>query len=86
MSFEKLDLQTPNYRKENIQKLAELFPQCETETATGKAIEFDKLKQELSSEVLEGGKERYRLEWPGKREVMEPQMDTNYYLQTDEIQ
>jgi adenine-specific DNA-methyltransferase len=64
MSFDKLDLQSPNFTKENIQKLADLFPHCVTETDSGKAIDFDLLKQELLPDVVEGNKERYRLEWP----------------------
>lgn len=70
MSFDKLDLQTPDLVNANFEKLAELFPNCVTETANGKAIDFDTLKQELSHAVIEGNKERYRLEWPGKREAI----------------
>lgn len=70
MSIEKLDLQTPDLVNANFEKLAELFPNCVTETADGKAIDFDMLKQELSHAVIEGNKERYRLEWPGKREAI----------------
>jgi adenine-specific DNA-methyltransferase len=70
MSIEKLDLQSPDKGKENFQKLAELFPNCVTESAEGKSIDFDLLKQELKNEVVEGNKERYRLEWPGKREAI----------------
>jgi len=55
---------------ENVEKIAALFPNCVTETAGGKAIDFDLLKQELNNEVIEGNKERYRLEWPGKREAI----------------
>ena len=55
---------------ENVEKIASLFPSCVTETAQGKAIDFDLLKQELNNEVIEGNKERYRLEWPGKREAI----------------
>ena len=55
---------------ENIEKLAALFPNCVTETDSGKAIDFDLLRQELNHEVVEGTKERYRLEWPGKREAI----------------
>ena len=55
---------------ENVEKIAALFPNCVTETAEGKAIDFDLLKQELNNEVIEGNKERYRLEWPGKREAI----------------
>lgn len=70
MSIDKLDLQTPDQVNANFEKLAELFPNCVTETANGKAIDFDMLKQELSHAVIEGNKERYRLEWPGKREAI----------------
>jgi len=70
MSIEKLDLQTPDMVNANFEKLGELFPNCVTETANGKAIDFDMLKQELSHAVIEGNKERYRLEWPGKREAI----------------
>ncbi|MBL7773916.1 MAG: site-specific DNA-methyltransferase [Chitinophagaceae bacterium] len=70
MSIEKLDLKTPDLVNANFEKLAQLFPNCVTETANGKAIDFDMLKQELSHAVIEGNKERYRLEWPGKREAI----------------
>lgn len=70
MSIEKLDLQSPDLVNANFEKLAELFPNCVTETAEGKAIDFDLLKQELSHAVVEGNKERYRLEWPGKKEAI----------------
>ena len=70
MSIEKLDMQSPDLVNENFEKLAELFPNCITETAEGKAIDFDLLKQELNYAVVDGTKERYRLEWPGKREAI----------------
>lgn len=70
MSIERLDLASPNLVNANIEKLAELFPNCVTEAASGKVIDFDLLKQELSGAVIEGNKERYRLEWPGKREAI----------------
>lgn len=65
---DKLDLQSTDITSLNIEKIAALFPNCVTETAAGKKIDFDLLKQELSTEIVEGNKERYRLEWPGKRE------------------
>lgn len=68
--MEKLDLASPDLVNENFEKLAALFPNCVTESANGKAIDFDLLKQELSHAVVEGNKERYRLEWPGKREAI----------------
>jgi adenine-specific DNA-methyltransferase len=68
--MEKLDLTTPNFTDENIQKISELFPNCVTEDADGKSIDFDALKQELSSNNIEGNKERYQLTWPGKAESL----------------
>ncbi|BEV03426.1 site-specific DNA-methyltransferase [Chryseobacterium gambrini] len=67
---DKLDLQSKDITSLNIEKIATLFPNCVTETAEGKKIDFDLLKQELSTEIVEGNKERYRLEWPGKREAI----------------
>ncbi|MFY0606424.1 MAG: site-specific DNA-methyltransferase [Cyclobacteriaceae bacterium] len=68
--MENLNMKSPDLVSENFEKLAELFPNCVTEGAEGKAIDFDLLKQELSHAVVEGNKERYRLEWPGKREAI----------------
>lgn len=68
--IEKLDLKSPDLVNTNFERLAALFPNCVTETAEGKAIDFDLLKQELSHAVVEGNKERYRLEWPGKKEAI----------------
>lgn len=70
MSTEKLDLQSPDLVNENFEKLAALFPNCVTESADGKAIDFDLLKQELSHATIEGNRERYSLNWPGKREAI----------------
>ncbi|MDR2235318.1 MAG: site-specific DNA-methyltransferase [Chryseobacterium sp.] len=67
---DKLDLQSTDITSLNIEKIGALFPNCVTETAEGKKIDFDLLKQELSTEIIEGNKERYRLEWPGKREAI----------------
>lgn len=69
-TIDKLDLRTPDFVSENIEKLAALFPHCVTETAEGKKIDFDLLQQELSQDIVEGNRERYRLEWPGKREAI----------------
>lgn len=74
--MEKLKLHTPNLTAENIEKLAALFPNCVTETADEKtgqpkrAIDFDQLRQELSDHIVEGPRERYHLDWPGKREAL----------------
>ena len=70
--MEKLDLQTPNITDENVQKISNLFPNCVTEAADGttQVVDFDLLKQELSSNIVEGNQERYQLTWPGKAESL----------------
>ena len=37
---------------------------------TGKTIDFELLKQELSKDIVEGIKEKYQLTWPGKKEAI----------------
>ena len=71
----KLKLHTPDLTQDNIEKLAALFPNCVTETrdAQGvikRAIDFDQLRQEFSDHIVEGPRERYHLDWPGKREAL----------------
>jgi adenine-specific DNA-methyltransferase len=73
--MEKLKLHTAALTTQNIEKLTELFPNCVTEArdAQGRvtrAIDFDQLRQELSDNIVEGPRERYHLNWPGKREAI----------------
>ncbi|RLA82954.1 MAG: site-specific DNA-methyltransferase [Epsilonproteobacteria bacterium] len=73
--MEKLNMKTPNFTDENIEKIAQIFPDCLTEKKDEngnlvKAIDFDLLKQELSSNIVEGNKERYSINWPGKKKAM----------------
>lgn len=68
-------MHSPNFVDQNIEKLASLFPNCVTEARNDKgeltkAIDFDLLKQELSTHIVEGPQERYQLNWPGKREAL----------------
>lgn len=56
----------------NVAKIAALFPHCVTERLNkdGKpelAIDFDKLRAELSTNALDTGEERYQFTWPDKR-------------------
>lgn len=56
----------------NVEKIAALFPQCVTERLNkdGKpelAIDFDKLRAELSNDAFDDGEERYQFTWPDKR-------------------
>lgn len=60
----KLDMESKNIIESNIEKLKELFPSCVQEDK----IDFDMLKQELSSVVIDDKKEKYQLTWPGKKE------------------
>lgn len=58
--------------EDNVAKIAALFPQCVTERLNkdGKpelAIDFDKLRDELSKDLLDGAEERYQFTWPDKR-------------------
>lgn len=59
----------------NVGKIGKLFPNCLTERIgeNGRlehAIDFDKLRVELSKGIVEGLQERYQFTWPGKREAM----------------
>lgn len=70
--MDKLRMQSFDKTGDNIKKIASLFPQCVTERMgkDGKpelAIDFEKLKNELSGEVIDEGEERYQFTWPGKR-------------------
>jgi adenine-specific DNA-methyltransferase len=65
-----LPLQSPDIVSENVERIAALFPNCVTEGEHGKVIDFDLLRQELSRDLVDGPKERYRLEWPGKRQAI----------------
>lgn len=74
--MDKLKMHSPDLSQDNIAKIRELFPGCVTEACddkTGKlrlAVDFDQLRQELSDQIVEGPQERYRLDWPGKREAL----------------
>ena len=59
----------------NVGKIGKLFPNCLTERIgeNGRlehAIDFDKLRVELSKGIVEGQQERYQFTWPGKREAI----------------
>lgn len=70
--MEKLRMKTPDASDGNVAKIAALFPQCVTErlgkSGTAElAIDFDKLRDELSKDLLDGAEERYQFTWPDKR-------------------
>lgn len=70
--MDKLRMKSVDAAEDNVAKIAALFPQCVTERLNkdGKpelAIDFDKLRAELSKDVLDEGEERYQFTWPDKR-------------------
>lgn len=70
--MDKLKMQSRDAADGNVAKIAALFPQCVTERLNkdGKpelAIDFDKLRNELSKDLLDGVEERYQFTWPDKR-------------------
>lgn len=73
----------------NVGKIGKLFPNCLTERIgeNGRlehAIDFDKLRVELSKGIVEGQQERYQFTWPGKREAMRiANTPTNMTLRPD---
>lgn len=71
--MEKIELGTPDGAVENIERIAELFPQVVTEVENTdgeleRAVDFDALR-DLLGDVAEGQRERYQFTWPGKREA-----------------
>ena len=73
--MDKLKMQSPNLVDANIEKIAALFPNCITEACdengkVGRVVDFDQLRQELSTSVVEGSSERYTLNWPGKNKAL----------------
>lgn len=72
--MDKLAMETKDITNENIEKILELFPNVATEGVNedGKlvrAIDFEKLKQELSHNIIDG-EESYDFTWVGKKEAM----------------
>ena len=71
--MDKLKMHSLNKVNENIKKIGTQFPNCITERLNQQgeieyAIDFDMLKQELSSVIVTGRDERYQFTWPDKKE------------------
>lgn len=71
--MEHVELTTENIIDENVEKLAELFPEVVTEVrepdgSLRHTIDVDALR-ECVGDVAEGQRERYQFTWPGKREA-----------------
>ena len=70
--MKKMKMQSLNVTGSNIDKIAKLFPQCVTERKdkdgkTVQGIDFEKLRDELSADVIDDGEERYQFTWPDKK-------------------
>ena len=70
--MKKMKMQSLNVTGSNIDKIAKLFPQCVTERKdkdgkTVLGIDFEKLRDELSADVIDDGEERYQFTWPDKK-------------------
>lgn len=69
-------MQSSNGVEDNITKIAQLFPDCVTETVDERSglpkhlIEFEKLKQNLSDSVMSERAERYQFTWPDKSKAI----------------
>ena len=78
--MEKLHMQSADGVQVNIEKIASLFPDCVTETIVGydaddkpilrHKVDFEKLQQNLSSEIISGNEERYQFTWPDKKKAI----------------
>lgn len=74
--MDKLKMQTQDGVKNNIEIISKTFPECITECKDPKsgevknAIDFDKLRQLLSDQIVEGAEERYQFTWPDKRKAI----------------
>ena len=72
--MDKLKMHSDNAIDQNIDRIAQLFPNCITEIKTSsgdieRAVDFDKLKAELSCPIAEGNTQRYQFTWPDKLEA-----------------
>lgn len=68
-------MQSPDIVSENMDYIARRWPECLTEAKDEKGklrsvIDFDKLRQVLSSDATGEGQERYQFTWPDKRHAI----------------
>ena len=74
--MDKLKMTTADGVQDNVEKIALLFPDCVIETRdnnTGRLVhkvDFDKLRQELSSSIVSDREERYQFTWPDKSKAI----------------
>ncbi|WP_324742977.1 site-specific DNA-methyltransferase [Tsuneonella sp. CC-YZS046] len=75
MTIKKLDMQTPQLSRDIATKILEAMPELATEAvdesgSIQQLIDFDLLKTVLEGHVIEGARERYHLNWPGKASAL----------------
>lgn len=73
--MEHLRMENIDMTKENVQKIAALFPNCVTEHKDEKGnivlgIDFEKLKIELGDDIIGENEERYQFTWPDKKKAI----------------
>src|SRR3984885_2012124 len=77
IKIQKIKRESLNISDENRRQLKTLFPSVFAETMNEQgepveSIDFEKLKAELGAftDLFEGRRERYGMEWPGKKDVL----------------
>ena len=71
LPMDKLRMESPDMTAQNIDRIADLFPNCVTEASDGhggikRAVNFELLKQMLSPDMVDGD-EAYEFTWVGKK-------------------
>ena len=64
----KLDMKSYDFSINNIELIEKIFPQVVFYENNVKKIDFEKLKIELSENLIQNSKEKYQLNWSGKNE------------------
>ena len=69
--MDRMKFESPDMTAQNIDRIADLFPNCVTEASDGhggikRAVNFELLKQMLSPDVVDGD-EAYEFTWVGKK-------------------
>lgn len=75
MTFgEKIPTSTRDLSADRMEKLAELFPDCMTESIIGgivkQCIDLEKLKKVLGENTADESKDRYSFTWPDKKKAI----------------
>lgn len=66
----KLDMESKDIVKDNLEYIKERFPEAVTEENGELKLNTDSLIQSLSSVIIDDKKEKYELTWPGKKQAI----------------